>query len=588
VQSFPMLVSSDGRGMSKILTLVAWILALLACALPPMISGVLPPSTNVIQQVTALAAWAGLAALLYTAFGRCSVSVAAGRPVLLAIVLVAVGVAWSVWWTELPLSLALMTLGALLAGAVLFVAGMAARQRGYVRPLLTLLATGWLVLGVLMASVCFIQVLAPQLADGDWIARTSLPGRAIGNMRQPNHTAVLLCWSCLSALWLLEASHLSKRWAELLLAIFVSAIVLTASRTGMVGILILAAWGGWDKKLSAPTRRLLLCGPLLLAASWLLTQVWVGWMHQELGATQRLAEGAGSPSRMAIWSDALALLVRYPWLGVGWGEFSLAWTLADFPRRSPVAFDHVHNLPLHLLVELGLPLGLAVLTALCWGLKKAWLSVRDAPAHEAVGLRFAAMILTLVGLHSLLEFPLWYMYFLLPAALLLGLCMGQPADVVPPRRFSLVPMRTMVYASTWVVVSGAAMFVDYLRVAALYEPDQLPMPEQMERAQQAWLFGTWADYMYATSVRGTKQGLIAAKRTAHLVVDTRLLMAWAESLHASGETDRAVFLAQRVREFRDPLADPWFAACQADEPKRPELPFQCAMPRKSFGYEDFL
>jgi hypothetical protein len=51
------------------------------------------------------------------------------------------------------------------------------------------------VAGVASSAIGLIQVLAPQLADGDWIAQASLPGRATGNVRQPNHLSSLLLWS---------------------------------------------------------------------------------------------------------------------------------------------------------------------------------------------------------------------------------------------------------------------------------------------------------------------------------------------------------------------------------------------------------
>ena len=40
-------------------------------------------------------------------------------------------------------------------------------------------------------------------------------------------------------------------------------------------------------------------------------------------------------------------------------------------------------------------------------------------------MRRAALVMVLmISLHSLLEYPLWYAYFLLPAAFAFGLCLG--------------------------------------------------------------------------------------------------------------------------------------------------------------------
>ena len=45
------------------------------------------------------------------------------------------------------------------------------------------------------------------------------------------------------------------------------------------------------------------------------------------------------------------------------------------------------------------------------------------PAQRVV-LRSAFVLSLLVGVHSLLEYPLWYAYFLLPTVFALGLCLG--------------------------------------------------------------------------------------------------------------------------------------------------------------------
>ena len=46
-----------------------------------------------------------------------------------------------------------------------------------------------------------VQVFAPELADGRWVAFATTPGRAIGNMRQPNQLSTLLLWAAAAAVW---------------------------------------------------------------------------------------------------------------------------------------------------------------------------------------------------------------------------------------------------------------------------------------------------------------------------------------------------------------------------------------------------
>ena len=66
------------------------------------------------------------------------------------------------------------------------------------------------------------------------------------------------------------------------------------------------------------------------------------------------------------------------------------------------------------------------------------------------------------------------------------------------------------------------------------------------------------------------------------------MIAWAEALARAGELDKARHLAQRLREFRNPQADQFFAPCnEAPAPGQPP-PFQCEAPRVVPDWRDYL
>ena len=50
-------------------------------------------------------------------------------------------------------------------------------------------------------------------ADGEWIAVSTLGGRAVGNLRQPNHLNSLLLWSLIALVMLLDAGRLRRALA---------------------------------------------------------------------------------------------------------------------------------------------------------------------------------------------------------------------------------------------------------------------------------------------------------------------------------------------------------------------------------------
>ncbi|HEX2010454.1 MAG TPA: Wzy polymerase domain-containing protein, partial [Roseateles sp.] len=421
---------------------------------------------------------------------------------------------------------------------------------------------------------------------GTLIARSGIPGRAVGNLRQPNHLASLLMWSCVAAVWWDAAGCRRRAWVlPVLLFGLVFGVVLSASRTGMVGVLLLAGWGLLDRKLARPQRLALLATPLMLAFSWGLLSAWAHAGDHAFGAETRLAEGAGSPSRLAILSNAWTLLRMHPWTGVGWGEFNLAWTMTPFPGRPTAFFDHTHNLPMQLLVELGWPLGLLVLLLLAWSVWQAFRASQRAQGEEAVLRRCAFMIVLMIGLHSLLEYPLWYAYFLLPAAFALGMALGGEAGATPARPLPAWLPRGV---GALLVLGSVYAVWDYLHVVDIYVPSRgaAALEQRIERGQRSTFFSTQADYAAATSLPPGPAALAAARRTAHNLIDVRLMMAWAKSLNATGDVDRARYVVARLREFRSSEGEAWLAECERPRAAGEPEPFQCQAPSREYSFKE--
>ena len=108
-----------------------------------------------------------------------------------------------------------------------------------------------------------------------------------------------------------DARRMRRAAALALMALTVFGITLSGSRTGLVGIAVLALWGGLDRRLSRTSRGLLLAAPLLCAAAWGLTAWWAAVQHTHaIGAAARLGGGDFSASRFAIWRDTLSLIAR--------------------------------------------------------------------------------------------------------------------------------------------------------------------------------------------------------------------------------------------------------------------------------------
>ncbi len=257
-------------------------------------------------------------------------------------------------------------------------------------------------------------------------------------------------------------------------------------------------------------------------------------------------------------------------------------------------FDHTHNLVLQFAVELGLPLAAGVLALLVWGLWRGARNAWAAPAGIGVAQRCAMLMVAMIGLHSLLEYPLWYGYFLLPAAWAWGFALQGPAAPAPVGAKAAQPATPgpgFNIAGLVLVAGSVLSVVDYGRVAEIFSaaPGAPPLAARIAAGQRSIFFSHHADYAAVTSELPLADPEHAFDRVTHYLMDTRLMIAWSESLAARGHLDAARFLAARLREFRKPDAAEFFAACpEAAGPIAPGKPFQCELPTRTLDWREFL
>jgi len=239
-------------------------------------------------------------------------------------------------------------------------------------------------------------------------------------------------------------------------------------------------------------------------------------------------------------------------------------------------------------------------------MRQAW----AAPAGRGVAQRCAMLMVLMIGLHSLLEYPLWYSYFLLPAAWAWGFALHSdaaaaqavPAAAAPAAAgLAAVAPSKALFAAALVVVMGAALsVVDYLRVAAIFEavPGAAPLEERIAAGQRSIFFAHHADYAAVTSGLPVADPAHAFDRATHYLLDTRLMIAWAQSLAERGELDAARHIAARLREFHHADAAEFFAPCKEGPALLPAAPsatsvpaagrpFQCEPPARALAWRSF-
>ncbi len=586
-------------------TSVGWaVLAVIAVGLPTLIAFNVAPSATFFNQAAAYVGWGAFLLVLAAALARDARPSSSGALALIgALALLVVSAFASSAWASLPWPLSIAMAGTVLSALLVVAVGACVTRAGVADSAFLAFCIALVVAGAASSAIGLVQVFAPQAADGNWIALPSIPGRASGNLRQPNHLSSLLLWSMVAVLWLKERAVIPRPVAFALALLFLYVVMLSGSRTGALGMLTLAGWGLLDRRLSRDTRLLLLLAPVLYGISGSLTTAWAAAAGHSVVATSRLAAGAGagdfSSSRFAIWSNTLSLIAAHPWFGVGFGEFNFAWTLTPFPDRPLEFFDHTHNIVLHLLVELGLPLGLLVIGLFLFALWRALGNAIDegrARPDRVPVQRAAFTMVFMVAVHSMLEYPLWYAYFLLPTAFAFGLCLERPDPQLAARALTARPAnvtRPFVLAAMLLILGGTLALYDYMRVVVIFAPPAHagPLAARIAEGRRSVLFAHHGDYAAATIADRPGTVMKAFERAPHFLLDTRLMVAWATALHERGDVDRARYVAARLKEFRNPQAAEFFAPCEAPlapgTDRADELPFQCLAPTKALTFEDF-
>jgi O-antigen ligase len=331
------------------------------------------------------------------------------------------------------------------------------------------IARAWLIAAMLSAFAGFVQYFGVSARFGPWINYAEA-GTAFANLRQRNQFATLTSIG-MAALWYLERRRrncveqsvdLRGQLLPVLCAILLGAAnAISASRTGLVQWLLLGATLYLLSRGEPSVRRLPIAAWIGYAgAAWLLP-ILADIDPLSGGIFSRFGEEAACASRLVLWSNVVDLILLRPWFGWGWGELDYAHYITLYRgARFCDILDNAHNLPLHLAVELGIPLAVAIVSGV------GWLVVRQRPWRERQPVRLMAwLVLAAIGLHSMLEYPLWYGPFQLAALLSIMILSVQQPHRIRRHHFICVVVCALVVASLYIAW-------DYHRISQIYRPPE--------------------------------------------------------------------------------------------------------------------
>ncbi|PZP99312.1 MAG: polymerase [Variovorax paradoxus] len=304
----------------------------------------------------------------------------------------------------------------------------------------------------LSATIGLLQWLQLSGPFGMYMVQSDPGDRAMGNIGQPNQLGTLLLMGVAALLLLFEARRLGRLAFAVCVAYLTMGLVLTSSRAALLSVVVVTGFL-LSKKAHLRMRPAALLGWALAALS---ASLMLPWVAQAL----LISEGRGLVSmaynadRTEIWAQVLAGILQSPWMGHGWNQTPTAHVAGAWAVPGTLTYGYAHNLVLDLMAWNGAVFGLLWAGLLAW-----WL------ASRMVAVRVPAAIAALAGLlplavHSMVEHPFTYAYFLVMGGLLAGVVEAfhvGARHVQWPRRWALA------LAMPW-AAAGAYVCHEYLLI----------------------------------------------------------------------------------------------------------------------------
>lgn len=291
---------------------------------------------------------------------------------------------------------------------------------------------GWAALagGIVNALIAIIQHWNIDTPLNSLVA-AQLSVRGYGNLAQSNHFATQLAIALGALTMLFTMRRINWPFGVAMATILMIGLSLSGSRSGwlyLIATIVLAILYRHQSGSEQSHRFLWFAlGALVLFSALQMFFATIvtanpspSGTHTDI--TTAMARLASSPEpfevRATLWRNALRMFLEAPTFGVGYQGYSWNFFLIESTSPSPLyrldenhVWSNCHNLPLQLLAELGIGAG-ALLMGFGYWLFRTY---RRIQSTEHCGV-LVMLAVTLV--HSLIEYPLYYLYFLLPFSVL--------------------------------------------------------------------------------------------------------------------------------------------------------------------------
>ena len=394
------------------------------------------------------------------------------------------------------------------------------------------------------AVIALAQVFEVSESDA-LIARMPGARRPGANMAQPNHLATLLVMGVASLSLLYERGKLHAVSACLLVATLLIGVAATESRTGALSLFFMLIWWFAKKRVTGPK----LAPSAAVAIGMGFAALFLSWpmfLYSVLGIDGAAQINTSAGTRFMVWSQLAEAVLLKPWAGWGIGQMVEAHNTVVHRYAYSEAFSYSHSILLDMALGVGLPMTLVIVATV-----GAWLWRRVLAVNDLASWYCLAGVLP-IAVHSLLEFPFAYAYFLAPAMFLIGnleALMGiRPAPKV--RAWAVFPPMLVATAlMAWSVIEYIAIEEDFRVVR--FEALRIGKTAETHKKPEVFLL-TQLDALLKGGRIVPKTGMTAeemdlAKKAALRYPWTATQNRYALSLALNGQTQEAVRQIQVIR-----------------------------------------
>ncbi|QIO07036.1 PglL family O-oligosaccharyltransferase [Acinetobacter shaoyimingii] len=250
--------------------------------------------------------------------------------------------------------------------------------------------------------------------------------RPYANFGQPNHLSTFLFMGFIATLYLLEIKKIKTYLAYSFILTLLFSIALTQSRTSWIAIAFIVVFYLIKKThadLNLKNHFLPICSVFLILC--IVLQDKISNLSEKLLGLKTvetmdvMTRATTQHERLDLWKQAIEMILQRPVFGYGWDQTSLS-LIQNIDRVSfSYWYSSTHNIILDILTWCGLIIGGIIVIYFAYLI--LLLSIKSRTKTSI----YALLMIGVVLIHAMLEYPLQYSYFLLPVGFLLGIILSE-------------------------------------------------------------------------------------------------------------------------------------------------------------------